>query len=94
MSAASSCSKYGRRRRPEPLIRAWLALLVLSVASALLTLVPLPPAILAGGILILALTKSCVILSGYLDLSGTHWLRGFMMVLGLFVAIVFGLHLI
>ncbi len=95
MPAASSCSKYGRRRLPNPLTQAWLALLALSVASALLTLLPVPPALLGGGILALALAKSRIILARYLDLAASPaWLRGFTMVLTGFALLIFALYLI
>ncbi|WP_237212626.1 cytochrome C oxidase subunit IV family protein [Ruegeria lacuscaerulensis] len=77
------------------LTRAWLALLGLSFGSALLTMIPAPPAVLGGGILLLALVKTRVILARYLDLAESPaWLRGFSMVLTGFAVIIFGLYLI
>ncbi|WP_235216144.1 cytochrome C oxidase subunit IV family protein [Ruegeria halocynthiae] len=81
--------------RADLLTRAWLTLLGLSLGSALLTLVPLRPALLGAGILLLALIKARVILARYLDLSGSPaWLRGFTMVLSGFTVLIFGLYLI
>ena len=95
MPAASSFPKYARRRLPNALTRAWLTLLMLSFASALLTVLPIPPAALAGGILILALAKCRVILARYLDLANSPaWLRGFTMVTTGFAIIIFVLYLI
>ena len=95
MTAASSCSKYGRRRLPEPITRAWLGLLALSLASTLLTLLPVPNTLLAGGILILAMVKARLILARYLDLATSPvWLRGFTLVLAGFSILIFGLYLI
>ena len=95
MAVASSRSKYGRRRRPDPLTRAWLGLLALSLASALVTLTDVPPALLGGAILVLALIKSRIILARYLDLAASPaWLRGFTLVLTVFSVLIFGLYLI
>ncbi len=95
MPAAPSFPKYWRRALHNSLTRAWLTLLVLSVASALLTVLPIPPSVLAGCILVLALAKCRVILACYLDLvNSPAWLRGFTMVLTGFAIIVFALYLI
>ncbi len=95
MAASSSFSKYSRRRLPNPLTKAWLGLLALSLASALLTLLPAAPAIICGGILLLALLKARLILARYLDLTDSPgWLRGFTMVLTGFSVAVFGLYLV
>ncbi len=95
MPAPSSSPRISRRARLNALTRAWLALLALSVASAILTLLPIPPALLGGGILILALAKSRVILARYLDLATSPtWLRGFTMVLTGFAVVIFALYLI
>ncbi len=95
MPTASSFQKYSRRRLPSPLTRAWLTLIALSVASAILTLTQLPPKAIGAGILILALGKSRIILARYLDLAKSPaWLRGFMMVLISFAVVVFALYLI
>ncbi|CUK17623.1 hypothetical protein RUE5091_04146 [Ruegeria denitrificans] len=77
------------------LTRAWLALLGLSVGSAVLTLLPVPAAVMGGGILLLALIKTRVILAQYLDLAcSPGWLRGFTMVLTGFSVLIFALYLI
>ncbi|WP_424830706.1 cytochrome C oxidase subunit IV family protein [Ruegeria sp.] len=95
MPTSSSFPKYSRRRHPNPLTRAWLTLLALSVVSALLTVLPISPAFLAGGILILALVKCRVILASYLDLAASpSWLRGFSMVLTAYTFVIFALYLI
>ena len=95
MSATSSFAKYSRRRRPNSLTGAWLALLALSLASTLLTLMKTPDALIAGGILLLALIKARVILARYLDLAESPgWLRGFTLVLTGFSAVIFALYLI
>ncbi|SDX26784.1 Cytochrome C oxidase subunit IV [Ruegeria halocynthiae] len=76
------------------LTRAWLGLLALSVASAVLTMLHAPAALIGAGILILALIKSRIILARYLDLSTSPaWLRGFTMVLTGFAIVVFALYL-
>ena len=95
MPTLSSFPKYSRRRLPNELTRAWLTLLALSIASAVLTLLPVSPMFLGGGILILALAKCHVILARYLALSNSPaWLRGFTMVLSGFSALVFSLYVI
>ncbi len=95
MSIASSFSKYSRRRLPNPLTRAWLTLLALSLASAVLTMLPAPPTLPAAGILILALVKARIILARYLELAkSSAWLRGFTTVLIAFTTLIFGLYLI
>ena len=95
MTQTSSFPKYSRRRLPNPLTRAWLCLLALSAASALLTILPLPPSALSVGILILALSKSRIILARYLELAHSPaWLRGFTMVLTGFAVVIFGLSLL
>ncbi len=87
--------KNSHRRLPNPVTRAWHALLALSLASALLTLLSLPSAVLGGGILLLALLKTRVILARYLDLDASPaWLRGFTMVLSGFAGLIFALHLV
>ncbi|KUJ73448.1 nitric oxide reductase F protein [Ruegeria marisrubri] len=95
MPLTSSFSKYSRRRPPDFLTFAWLALLALSFASALLTRLALPPQIVGGGILLLALAKARVILARYLDLADSPaWLRGFTIVLAGFSILVFALYLV
>ncbi len=74
--------------------RAWLGLLALSLASALLTLLH-SPKVVAAGVLVLALIKTRLILALYLDLAHSpNWLRGFTMVLTIFSLLIFGLYLI
>jgi hypothetical protein len=95
MPQPSSLTKEPRQGPPNPLTQAWLALLALSVGSALLTLIGAPTAIIAGGILLLALIKARVILKHYLDLeSSQSWLRGFTMVLTGFSVVIFALYLV
>ncbi|WP_170332371.1 cytochrome C oxidase subunit IV family protein [Ruegeria arenilitoris] len=95
MRVTSSFSKYSHRRLPSPITCAWLALLALSVASAFLTMMPIAPKLLGGGILILALAKSRIILAKYLELAHSpSWLRGFTMVLTAFAVLIFGLYLV
>ncbi len=77
------------------LARAWLALLALSIVSAILTLLPISAKFLGACILILALVKSRIILARYLELATSlAWLRGFTLVLTGFALTVFGLYLI
>lgn len=76
------------------LTQAWVALLGLSLGSAVLTMMPVPPTAMGGGILLLALFKARVILARYLDLAHIPgWLRGFTMVLTGFAVVIFGLYL-
>ncbi len=92
VARSSSFSKYSRRRLPNRLAIAWLSLLALSLFTALLTAVPLPPKLVGAGILFLALAKSRVILARYLDLDQSPaWLRGFSIVLTVFVFVLLGL---
>ncbi|WP_254443464.1 cytochrome C oxidase subunit IV family protein [Ruegeria atlantica] len=77
----------------NPLIKAWFALLGLSLGSALLTMTPVPPAVMGGGILLLALIKGRIILARYLELAHSPaWLRGFTIVLTGFAVLIFGLY--
>ncbi|TMV03363.1 nitric oxide reductase F protein [Ruegeria sediminis] len=95
MEQASPLPKDCRRRRPDLLTGAWLALLLLSLASALLTMLPILPELVGGGILLLALAKARVILARYLDLADSPaWLRGFTIVLSGFTILVFVLYLL
>ncbi len=95
MRATSSVPKYSRRRRPNALARAWLALLALSVASALMTVLTVSPKLSGAGILTLALVKCWIIFAHYLDLAASPaWLRGFVSVLTIFVITIFALYLI
>ncbi|NOE24639.1 cytochrome C oxidase subunit IV family protein [Ruegeria sp. HKCCD6157] len=95
MAQPSSLTNSSHQRSPNSLTQAWLGLLALSVGSALLTLIGAPSAIIAGGILLLALIKASVILKHYLDLENSQsWLRGFTMVLTGFSVVVFALYLV
>ncbi|MEX0350814.1 MAG: cytochrome C oxidase subunit IV family protein [Paracoccaceae bacterium] len=77
------------------LTQAWLALLGLSLGSAVLTMISMPPKVMGGCILLFALTKARVILARYLDLiHSPEWLRGFTTVLSGFSVLVFGLYVI
>jgi hypothetical protein len=80
----------------RPLVLAWGALLALSAATALLTLAPqaVPPAAIAGIVLLLAGLKARLILAHYLALSSSSfWMGGFGLAIGLFLLIAFGLYL-
>ncbi|MEX0316305.1 MAG: cytochrome C oxidase subunit IV family protein [Ruegeria sp.] len=89
---ASSRPKYAN---PNTTTRAWLTLLALSLATALLTTTPLPPTILGGAILLLALIKARTILAHYLELTQSPaWLRGFTTILTGFTLLLFALYLI
>lgn len=58
-------------------------------------MVSVPAAVMGGGILLLALIKTRVILAQYLDLANSPaWLRGFTMVLTGFSVLIFALYLI
>ncbi len=95
MPAASSLPSHSRSRASNHLVRAWLFLLILSVVSAALTLLPIPATLLGAGILTLATLKCRVILARYLDLSTSPaWLRGFTMVFVAFALVIFGLYLV
>lgn len=95
MVQPSSLAKNSRQRSLNPLTQAWLGLLALSAVSALLTLIGAPTAVIAGGIVLLALIKARVILKHYLDLENSQsWLRGFTMVLTGFSAVIFALYLV
>lgn len=84
-----------RRFLSDPLSRAWLALLALSLAGALLTLVPVPQALIGAGVLILALVKARLILSRYLELGQSPaWMRGIGTVLTGFVLLLLALSLL
>ncbi|MGV6847259.1 MAG: cytochrome C oxidase subunit IV family protein [Marinibacterium sp.] len=95
MPQTSSFPKYSRRRRPSRLAIAWASLIALSLASALLTIAPLYPEVVGGGVLLLALFKARIILARYLNLEHSPaWLRGFTMVLSGFAAVIFALYLV
>ncbi len=86
---------FARYTRADRLTRAWVGLIALSLASALLTLVPVGPRLVGSGILLLALFKARIILARYLDLERSPaWLRGFTMVLSSFTALIFALYLV
>ncbi|CUH44963.1 cytochrome C oxidase subunit IV family protein [Ruegeria atlantica] len=95
MPSASSFPNSSRRRHSNLLTQAWFALLALSLASTLLTMLPVHSALVVGGILILALIKARVILARYLDLAESPtWLRGFTFVMIAFACLVLALYLI
>lgn len=92
MDRLSSFPKYSRRRLPNSLAIAWFCLLALSLITAMLTALPLSPKLAGAGILLLALAKSRIILARYLDLGNSPvWLRGFSIVLTVFVIVLLGL---
>jgi len=78
------------------LVEAWVALLVLSAATAALT--TMHPegagrAIVAGGVLLLAGLKARVILGRYLGLAGSHfWMNAFGLAIGGFLLLSFALY--
>lgn len=80
------------------LIAGWLALLIFSFGSTLLSLWPLPPqwqALAGAMILALAWLKARVILRRYLGLaSAPFWARGFGVSLAVFCALLLGLYLL
>ncbi|MCA0872492.1 nitric oxide reductase F protein [Seohaeicola saemankumensis] len=79
----------------EPLVKAWAALIALSLGAALLTVLGLPARVTGAAIVLVALAKARVILARYLGLDAAPGvLRGFTMVLGLFAALVLGLYLV
>lgn len=81
----------------NPLSRAWLWLIGLSLGSTAVSLWHWPPAFtaLAGGvILVLAWLKARVILARYLGLcDAPFWRRGFEISLGLFCLLLLALYL-
>lgn len=83
---------------PDPLLRAWAALIGLSLGSAALSLWPWPPALSPfAGTLILALAwlKARVILARYLGLAAApFWRRGFEIALAAFCLLLLGLYLL
>ncbi|WP_170367416.1 cytochrome C oxidase subunit IV family protein [Ruegeria arenilitoris] len=86
---------FARPTQADRLTRAWAGLIALSLASALLTLMPVGSRPVGGGILLLALFKARVILARYLDLERSPaWLRGFTLVLSTFAALIFALYLV
>ena len=85
--------------RSDPLVRAWIALILLSALSTAIALLrPVLPAaaapMAAAAILFLCWLKARVILGRYLGLDAVPDLRRvFDVVLGLFLAAVLGLYL-
>ena len=86
--------------RPDPLLRAWIVLIVLSAGSTgIAALRPALPhgAAMAAGAAILALCwlKARVILGSYLGLDAVPGIRrGFGVVIGLYLAAVLALYLL
>lgn len=82
----------------DPILRAWLSLLVLSGASVLVAyIVPagFNQAAIGAVILLLAWMKARVILSRYLGLwQAPSWRSGFYWVLGFYCLLLLGLYLI
>lgn len=82
----------------ETLIKAWIALILLSIGSALLSLWQIPQEwkFVAGAtILTLAWLKARVILLRYLGLAqAPFWARGFGISLALFCLLLLGLYLV
>ncbi|MFB9149777.1 nitric oxide reductase F protein [Roseovarius ramblicola] len=82
----------------DPLLRAWGALIGLSLGSTVLSLWHWPPrlAALAGAlILTLGWLKARVILARYLGLAAApFWRRGFNLSLALFCLLLLGLYLL
>lgn len=73
------------------IFRAWGALLVLSAATTILTIVSAPSATIAAGLLLgLSGLKARIILSRYLELHrSVFWMKVFDIVIGLFLLIAF-----
>lgn len=82
----------------DPLLRAWVTLIGLSLGSTVLSLWHWPPNLTAlSGTVILTLgwLKARVILARYLGLSAApFWRRGFGLALGLFCLLLLGLYLL
>jgi len=82
----------------DPLLRAWAALLALSLGSTAVSLWHWPPGLTAVGggiILTLAWLKARVILGRYLGLAAApFWRRGFNLSLALFCLLLLGLYLV
>jgi hypothetical protein len=78
------------------LVEAWVALVVLSVGTALLATADTSSrgaTVVAAGVLVLAGLKARVILARYLGLASTRfWTRAFDMAIGLFLALSFALY--
>lgn len=82
----------------EPLLRAWLLLLLLGAGSTLFAVLDLrgvAPAAVGGLILMLSWLKARIILSRYLGLwRAPTWRAGFDWVLGFFCLLLCGLYLV
>ncbi|SLN44696.1 hypothetical protein PEL8287_02277 [Roseovarius litorisediminis] len=82
----------------DPLLRAWLWLIGLSLGSTAVSLWHWPPKMtaLAGTVILtLAWLKARIILSRYLGLAAApFWQRGFGISLAVFCALLLGLYLI
>ncbi|QRZ13376.1 cytochrome C oxidase subunit IV family protein [Paracoccus methylovorus] len=75
------------------LTRIWLTLLALTAVTTALAFVPGPLA--AAGLLVLALLKARAILGGFLHLSReTGWRGVFVVPLTIWLALIWGLHVI
>lgn len=87
-----------RMRRPDPLTRAWAALIGLSGLSAVVAAAiarGYDARIAGAAVLLLALMKARIILARYLELSGApHWRRGFNAALAIFTLAALGLYLL
>lgn len=84
--------------KPDRLLRAWIALVILSGVSALaaaLVNAGIDPRITGTLVMLLALMKARVILSRYLGLdTAPSWRAGFNLTLTLFCIVLLGLYLI
>lgn len=80
----------------RPLMRAWIALIVLSLCSTVFARVALPwPAVTGAAILTLAWLKARIVLGRYMGLAAVPaWRRGFDICLGLACLLFLGLYLI
>lgn len=80
------------------LVRSWTALVVLSVATTVLTLIEADGTLgvaIAAGVLFLAGLKARIILARYLSLSQSRfWLRAFTSAVAAFLAIALVIYLI
>jgi len=80
------------------LVQAWVALLILSFCTVLIASTgksALAAGWIAASVLILAGLKARIILARYLGLAGSRfWTRVFDLVVGLFLAIAFGVYLL
>lgn len=82
----------------DPLLRAWGALIGLSLGATVISLWHWPPEAEAGaGMLVLSLAwlKARIILTSYLRLDAApFWRRGFAISLGVFCLLLLGLYLL